>query len=230
MIFPQILSVLSQAYTLPPPLRDDLAVLQHHPYQIQEFTDPSYLAKREDPVATLFWDRYGNIKAIFNANIYYTGVDIFRYSGFSLAQSILTEFIEYVTHEPESHMVVGALFSSQLGREWAQMIQEPHGVVTIGILITLSQPFSTTRCITLIMATMQRWFAQHGRTVINKRVENAVRAGNVGENLIEGHSITEKQTVGSRSDSKFCELLIQNWPFVFTPGELDKLLPPLITC
>ena len=230
MIFLKILSILSQAYTLPTLLRDDLAVLEHHPNQIQKFTNPSYLAKRQDPVATLFWDRTGKIKAIFNVNIYYTGAEIFRYSGYSLAQSILTEFKEYVTHEPENILLDGASFSSQIGREWTQMFREPHGVVTIGILVNLIQRKCSTRCINLVLAAMQRWFAQHGLMVINKRVESAAGAGNIGQSLIEGHSITENHTVGARGDSKFCELLIQNWPFVFTPGDVDKLLPFLITC
>lgn len=50
---PKLLSILSQANTLPP-LRADLAVLQHHPYQIQKLTDPSYLIKRQVDIATLY--------------------------------------------------------------------------------------------------------------------------------------------------------------------------------
>ena len=230
MIFPKILSILFQAYTLPSPPKDDLAVLQHHPYHIEKSTDPSDLAKRQTTVATLYWDQKGNIKAIFNVNVYFIGADIFRYTGVSLAQSILAEFQEYMANEPEDFMILGPTLASQIGREWRLMFQRPHGVVTIGILFRTRRLFRTLRSINLVLSSMQRWFARSGYPTIVAQVVNAALAGNVGENLMERGSITENQTVGARDESKFCELLIQNWPFVFTPGKLDSLLAPLITC
>ena len=230
MMFLKILSILFQAYTLPPPIRDDLAVLQHHPYQIEKSTDPSDLAKRQTPVATLYWDGRGNIKAIFNVNVYYIGADIFRYAGVSLAQSILTGFQEYMANEPEARMIAWPNLASQIGREWRLMFQRPHGAVTVGILVKTLSNYRRYHHMELVLASMQRWFARSGYIAIAHKVANAVLAGNVGENLTDESSITENQTVGARSDSKFCELLIQNWPFVFTPGKLDSLLALLITC
>ena len=230
MMFPKILIILFQAYMLSPPLRDDLAVLQHHPYQIEKSTDPSDLAKRQASVATLYWDERGNIKAIFNVNVYYIGADIFRHAGFSLAQSILTEFQEYMANEPEAYIIAWQHFASQIGHEWSLMIQRPHGVVTIGILLKTRARFHARRFIILVLSSMQRWFARSGYNAITERVENARLTGNVGENLTERRAIIENQSVAARSDSKFCELLIQNWPFVFTPGKLDSLLAPLIIC
>lgn len=132
-----MLSISSQAYTLPP-LREDPAVLQNHPYQIQKFTDPSYLPKGQLPVVNVYWDTIGNIKAIFNVRIDFIGADVFRYAGFSLAQSILTEIEEYLANTPNNkNMLRGAKFAAQIGREWERMFQRPHGQVTIGILITL---------------------------------------------------------------------------------------------
>ena len=230
MMFPKILSILFQACMPPPPVRDDLAVLQHHPYKIEKSTDNSDLAKRQDPVATLYFDARGNIKAIFNVNVYYIGADIFRYAGVSLAQSILTEFQEYMANEPEGSWIIGHRCASQIGREWRLMFQRPHGVVTVGIVVKLRSQYRSYRCVLRVLSSMQRWFARSGHIAITERVRDATLAGNVGESLTERRSITENQTAGALSDSKFCELLIQNWPFVFAPGKLDSLLAPLITC
>ena len=141
MTFPKILSILSQAYTLPP-LRDHLAVLQHHPYQIQKFTAPSSLAKRQDPVANLYWDRKGRIKAIFNLNISYTIVQILENLGMNLAQSVLTELERYAEHfEPEPYFFREANWAAQLGLNWREIFQRPHGVVTIGVSVRMAAGF-----------------------------------------------------------------------------------------
>ena len=115
--FPMILSILSQAYTLPPRLRDDLGVLQRHPYQFQRFTDPSSLVKRQISVATLYWGQNGNIKAAFNVDINYG---------------------------PESNLLIRAAFVAQLGTHWRVIVPRPYGVVTIGIL-TLDARFRFMR-------------------------------------------------------------------------------------
>ena len=230
MTFPKILSILSQAYTLPP-LRDHLAVLQHHPYQIQKFTAPSSLAKRQYPVATLYWDTQGRIKAIFNMNINYLVVQVLENAGMNLAQSVLTELQRYAEYnEPEVNFFRRATWAAQLGLNWMENFQRPHGVVTIGIYVRLASRRRTIRRTSLILGIMQQWFDQSGYGVWIQQVPTVEGIGQVGANLMEGRSITERETVGARSDSKFCNLRIQNWPFVFTPGKVDPLLAPLITC
>ena len=82
MIYPKMLNILSQAYTMPP-LRDDLAVL---PYQIQKISDPAHLAKRQSPTAILYWDRHGNIKAVFSMQISFILAQILENEGVNLAE------------------------------------------------------------------------------------------------------------------------------------------------
>lgn len=89
IIFPKILSILSQIYTLPT-LQDDSTVLQHHPYQIQRL-ETSYLAKRNGPIATVYWDASGAIKTIFNMDINIRIVQLLAWSGVSLAHSVLAD-------------------------------------------------------------------------------------------------------------------------------------------
>ena len=230
MTFPKILSILSQAYTLPP-LRDHLAVLQHHPYQIQEFTAPSSLAKRQYPVATLYWDKQGRIKAIFNLDINHIVVQIMESAGMNLAQSVLAEFQRYMEYnEPEADFLTRAVWGAQLGLNWRENFQLPHGVVTIGVAVRLPRGARWLRYTDIILRIMQQWFAQSGYYAMIQQVPRVEGVGQVGANLMEGRSITERETVGARSDSKFCNLRIQNWPLVFTPGKVDPLLAPLITC
>ena len=235
MIFSKIPSILSQAYTLVP-LRDDLAVLQHDPYQIQRITGPSSLAKRQEPVAYLYWDRsHGRIKAIFNLDINFTIAQILGNAGVNLAQSVLNDLRSFGAYGPRVRgtwpwALGGAEWAAQLGANWEVMFQRPHGVITVGILITIFPRFRNLSSINLVLDMLRAWFERAGYYTIAVRVQNAARAGEIGSRLREGRSITERQIVGSRSDSKFCSSPIQNWIFVVTPGKLDGLLPPLITC
>ena len=230
MIFPKIPSILSQAYTLSP-LRDDRAVLQHHPYQIPRITYPLYLAKRQPPVASLYYDcRGGNVKAVFNLDINFIIAQILGHADVNLAQSIITDLRRFGEHGPASYLVQRAAWHAQLGADWEIMLQRPHGVITVGILITLDIRFQSFRFVNQILDMLRAWFERGGYDAIAVRPPNAVLAGVVGASVREGRSITERQTVGARSDSKFCISPIQNWIFVVMPGNLDGLLPPLITC
>ena len=229
MIFPQILSILSHAYTLPP-LRHDLAVLQHHPYQIQSFTDPSYLAKRQIEVASVYWDRVGKIKAVFNININFVVAQMLENAGINLAQSVLTELQQYAWNSPANNLLRGSRWGAQLGTNWEVIRQQPYGVVTVGILFKAHVRFQAQRYRNILIQMILDWLYQSGYGSAAIQVSDAAHTGEVGANPRERRSITERQIFGARSDSKFCKAPIQNWPFVFTPGKLEKLLEPLITC
>ena len=153
----------------------------------------------------------------------------------NLAHSVLADlrhFGEYGSLVPgtAAYVLQGAQWAAQLGADWEVMFQGPHGVVTVGILITLQYRFRSMSCTNNVLNMLRAWFERAGYDAITVRVRNAARAGEIGPRLREGRSITERQTVGARSDSKFCSSPIQNWIFVVTPGKLDGLLPPLITC
>ena len=230
MTFPKILSILSQVYTLPP-LRDHITVLQHHPYQIQKFTSPSSLAKRQIPVATLYWDGQGRIKAIFNLDINYIVVQILENAGVNLAQSVLTGLQRYVEYlEPEANIFTHAIWAAQLGLNWRENFQRPHGVVTMGVNLRMAPGFRRYRHVFFVVDVIRQWLAQSGYAVWIQRVPRADIVGQMEANVMEGRSITERETIGARSDAKFCNLPIQNWPFMLTPGKVDLLLAPLITC
>ena len=228
MIYPKMLSILSQAYTLPP-LRDDLALV---PYQIQKFSDPAHLAKRQYPIATLFWDRNGNIKAVFNMQISFLVAQILGNEGVNLAQSVLSAFQSYVTTAagPAAGIFRGATWASQLGSNWAAIVHQFGGEATISVLVTIRPPLRSYQNTVFILQLMQFWFSLTGYVAFQQEVADATRVGNVPGNRIERHSLTERQTIEARSDSKFCKLMIQNWQFVLTPGKSDTLLAPLITC
>ena len=232
MSFPKILSILSPAHTLPP-LRDDLAVPQHHSYQIPRLTDPSYLAKRQNPTATLFWDQRGRIKAVFKLSISSITASILEQQGINLAQSVLSELNRFAISGtvPVGNILQRAVWRAQLGENWQEVLQRSGGEVTIGILIIRYQSYRSRRCTSIVLSLLQTWFFQNGFASDIVPVINAALAGNVGPNDgIEERSITEKQTVEARTASKFCQAPIQNWPFVLAAGELDKLLIPLIAC
>ena len=231
MIFPKILSILCPALTLPP-LRDDLAVPQHHPYQIQRFTDPSSLAKRQIPTATLYWDRLGRIKAVFNLGINIVIANILEQQGINLAQSVLSELNQFADSGavPLGDILQGARWAAQLGQNWQEILQRSRGEVTVGILIERTRDYSEQYTY-LVLNLLVHWFHQNGFASYAVPVVNAARAGEVWPgNGIKERSITERQTVEARTASKFCQAPIQNWPFVLAAGELDKLLIPLITC
>lgn len=225
-----LLNILSRAKTLPP-IRGDLAILQHHPYPIQRFTDPSYLAKRQVPVATLYYDIHGNIKAIFNLEITHMIVQILGNAGVDLGRSVLAEFQEYLENSaPVPTYFAGAFWAAQLGYNWRAILQRPNGDVTIGLLVRLDRTFRTVSRTRFVLDMMKQWFAQSGYIAITQLVQNAEEAGQEEPISKEGSSITKRQIVKARSDSKFCKLSIQNWPFVFKPGKVDKLEAPFITC
>ena len=230
MIYSKMLiSILSQAYTLPAH-RDDLALL---PYQIQKFSDPAHLAKRQDPIATLYWDRNGNIKAIFNIQISFIFAQILGHEGTNLARGVLTALQNFVTTAAGHGAVVlnGAVWGSQMGTNLQSIIQLlGSGQVTIGILVTLRPRVRSYQNTVLILQLMQFWFQLSGYVAVQQEVEDAVRVGNAAENRIERRSLIERQTVEAPRYSKFCKLTIQNWQFVLTPGKPDTLLAPLITC
>ena len=228
MIYSKMLSILSQAYTLPP-LRHDLAPL---PYQIQKFSDPAPLAKRQTRAAYLYWDQNGNIKAVFNLQISYIVAQVLENSGVNLAQSVLSAFRSYVTTAAGqgAGILDGAVWASQLGTNWAALMQQFGGEATIGVLVTLRPPFRSFQNRVFILQLIQFWFNVCGYRAFQQEVEDAARVGNAVGNRIERPSLTERQTVGARSDSKFCKPTIQNWQYVLTPGRLDTLLAPLITC
>ena len=232
MIFSKILSILSPAHTLPP-LRDDLAVPQHHPYQMPRLADPSYLAKRQIPTACLYWDRQGRIKAVFKLSIDFIVGDILEHQAINLAHSVLSELVQFVYSDtvPVGPILTGAAWAAQLGENWQEMIQRSRGEITVGILITRTQRYYSRQCTYLMLSLLEYWFAQYGFGSYAVPVQDAARAGNVGpRDGIEELSITERQTVEARTVSKFCQAPMQNWPFVLAAGELDKLLIPLITC
>ena len=232
MIFSKILGILSPAHTLPP-LRDDLAVPQHHPYQIPGLTDPSYLAKRQIPTAILYWDQQGRVKAVFKLGINFIIADILEHQGINLAQSVLSELNQFADSGavPLFGILQGAVWAAQLGENWQEILQRSRGEVTVGILITRTSSYLSERCTYLMLNLLVNWFQQNGFMSYAVPVPNAARAGNMGpRDGIEERSITERQTVEARTASKFCQAPIQNWPFVLAAGELDKLLIPLITC
>lgn len=230
-----MLSILPQIYTLPT-LRDDLTVLQHHPYQIQRLenrTNSSYLAKREGAVATLYWDSSGPIKAIFNMDINSEVAQIFENSGVNLAQSVLAQCRQYMEgpFSPAFIYLAGAAWAAQLGRHWRNILQRPSGVTTIAILITLRPRWRTPSYLAVVVYELQKWSSQGGNSVIVRHVQNAQSAGNApGNQFTDGSSIKEEQTVGDHSKTRFCRSPIQNSPFVFTVHALDSLLTPHITC
>ena len=232
MIFPKILNILSPAHSLPP-LRDDLAVPQHHPYQIQRFTDSSSLAKRQIPTATLYWDRRGRIKAVFKLSINFIVASILEHQGINLAQSVLSELNQfaYSGTMPVGPILEGAVWAAQLGENWQEILQRSSGEVTVGILIRRNGSYCSRRCTSVMLSLLQTWFQQNGFASQRVPVLDAAMADNVGpRDGIGERSITERQTVEARTLSKFCQAPIQNWPFVLAAGELDKLLIPLITC
>ena len=228
MIYPKMLNILSQAYTLSP-LRDDLAVT---PYQIQKISDPAHLAKRQPPVVTLYWDRNGHIKAVFKMHISWIVAQVLQYEGVNLAQSVMGALRAHamVYGETETAISQGATWASQLGTNWRNILDEYGGQATIGILIKLRPAVLSDENTTRILQLLQAWFNLSGYSEFAVEVQDASRAGIDGGNRIERRSLTERQTVEARSDSKFCKPTIQNWQFVLTPGKLDTLLAPLITC
>ena len=226
MIYPKMLSILSQAYTLPP-LRDDLAPL---PYQIQKFSDPAHLAKRPLPIATLYWDQNGNIKAIFKMQITWMVAQILENSGVNLALGVLTALHAFAAQAAGPAATLQAQWQGQLGSSWMDILQQYGGQATIGVLVRIAPGVQFDQNTALLLEAMQTWFTLSGYAAVTVRVEDARNVGNAVANRIERPSLTERQTVGARSDSKFCKLTIQNWQFVLTPGKLDTLLAPLITC
>lgn len=157
MIYPKMLSILSHAYTLPPH-RDDLGVL---PYQIQKFSDPSHLVK-QTPIATVYSDRHGNIKAVFNVQVNAIVVQILEHAGLNLARSVLIAFQRYTLNGPESNILFGAAWSSQLGTNWGAILQEYGGVASLGILVTLRRSAQSMRNTHSVIHEMSLWFALSG--------------------------------------------------------------------
>ena len=230
MIFPKILSILSPAKTLPP-IRDDLAIVQHHSYQIQRFTDPSYLAKRQIPVATLYWDSRGRIKAIFNLHISRILARILVNEGVNLGLSVLADLQRYGENSESVVTILRETYcAAQLGVNSGVNPQTLPDEVSIGLYFRLARGYRTHWRTDLILQMMEQWFARSGYITLRQQVRYAGNAGQEELFLKEGGNITERQTVGTRSASKFCELSIQNWPLVFVPGKLDKLAAPYITC
>ena len=230
-----MLCISSQVYTLPT-LRDDLTVLQHHPYQIQRLensTDSSYLAQEGGAVATLYWDSSGAMKAIFNMDINSEVAQIFESSGVNLAQSVLAECRQYMEgpFSPAFIYLERAAWAAQLGRHWRNILHRPGGVTTIAILIVLGPRWSNPSYLGVVVHVLQEWFSQGRNSVIVRHVQNARDAGNVpGNQFTDGGSINEERTVGDHSNTRFCRSPIQNSPFLFTVHTFDSLLTPQITC
>ena len=236
MIFPKILSISSQIYTLPA-LQDDLTALQHHPYQTQRLENSpssSYLAKRDDdPVGTVFWDAHGVIKAIFNMDINSEIAQIFERSGTNIARNVMAECERYMLNAPGIVSVYLELSSwaAQLGTYWVKIRRRPKAVISIAIVIQLQAHWSAPVHIESVLEVLQQWFTQGGNAVLVEQVPSARDAGNApGNQMVDERSIIEEQTLGDRSNSRFCDSPVQNSPFVFTAGTLDTLLKPLITC
>lgn len=225
MIFSQILSTLSQTYTLRIP-RDDIAVPQHNK-RLESRTNSSYLAKREGSIATLYWDATGVVKAVFNMNISFEVVQAFQSSGANLARSVGAECVRYLHQSDVSDFLSGAAWGTQLGSHWRNILQRPHGVSTVSILIVLDRLYSNPKYFSLVLRELDRWFSQGGNLVTTLQVENAMIAGNAEGFLTEERPIVEEQSAG---DYQFCQSPIQNSPFTFTGGPLDGLLRPLIRC
>ena len=230
-VFPKILSLLSQIYTLPT-LRDD----QHHPYQIQRLEDRAsspYLVKRDGAIATLYWDASGAIKAIFNMDINYEVAEILSRSGVNLALSVLTDCHAFMDNRlsPAFFMLDGAKWRAQLGNQWRNILRRPHGVTTLAITIVLHPQMSTPEFLTVVLTTLQQWLTQGGNYVNVVQVQNAQDAGNALANQVGGRSsLIEERAFGEPGNSRFCKSPIQNSPAVFTVGTLASLLTPPITC
>ena len=131
---------------------------------------------------------------------------------------------------PEDVILEEASWASQLGANWRDILDQYGGQVTIGILVRLRPAVRSDWNTSLVLHLMQAWFNIAGYTAFSQEVRDARRGGMEVGNRIERRSLTERQTVEARSDSKFCKPMIQNWQFVLTPGKLDTLLAPLITC
>ena len=237
-ICPKILGILSQIYTLST-LRDDLTVLQHHPYQIvqtqrlENRKNSSYLAKREGAIATVYWDATGTIKAIFNMDISHEVLQAFQNSGVDVAQNVLAECERYVSNAlgPASIYLARATWAAQLGSHWRNILRNHNGVATISILVELRPIWGSIHFLIPVLAVLESWFAQGGHTINIIESPDAREAGNApGNQFIHEGSIIEERTLEDRSKSRFCDSPIQNSPIMFTVETFDSLLRPLITC
>ena len=234
-IRPKILGILSQIYMLST-LPDDLTALQHHPYQTQRLENrknSSYLAKREDAIATLYWDANGAIKAIFNMDINHQVLQAFPNSGVDVAQNVLAECERYMLNAPGpvSIYLTGATWAAQLGTHWRNILPNHNGVATISIVVVLHPIWSSIHYVISVLTVLESWFAQGGHTINLIWSPDAREAGNApGNQFIHEGSIIEERTLEDRSKSRFCDSPIQNSPIMFTVGTFDSLLRPLITC
>ena len=229
MIFLKILSILSQTYTLPP-LRDDLAVLQHQPCRIETPENPSYLAKRSFPIANMYYDKRGHVKVIFKVQATFAILSLVGRSSMGLAQCILSECQLWMLNAPRPDVLAGAVWAAQVGSEWPGIIERSFGDGTMAILLTLRPLWLTQPGVDHVLGLLQQWFGRIGYDTTVDLVSHALDVCNARGNPVQGNSITERQTFGDLSDSKYCKAPIQNWPFVFMPGEMNVLLPPVIRC
>ena len=230
IISSKLLSILSQTYTLPT-LQDDLTVLQHHPYQIQRL-ETSHLAKRVDPIAIVYWDTNGVIRVIFNMELNLGLVQIFERSGTNMASSILSDCQRWMQNpsSPAGPLLVGAHWVAQLGQYWRHIFNQPHGLTTIGITISL-QP-QHAMFVGVVLHILQQWLSNGGNYIAIVQVPDARFAGYMsGKQVIDGGSVIGEPASGDAGTSRFCKSPIQNSPAMFVRGAFDKLLrQPTITC
>ena len=102
-----------------------------------------------------------------------------------------------------SNLLISAEWAAQLGNDWRVIFQRPHGVVTVGILLSLSQRYQGARNRRLLLKKMMEWFALSGYYAITQRVPNALNVGQTVSTSIKERSITERQSVEAHGDSKF---------------------------
>lgn len=141
-------------------------------------------------------------------DINYVVLQILENAGVNLALSVLSELEQYIENSALSDIPPTAEWGAQLGLNWRDILQRPHGVVTVGIFLTLGHMHRGDRVRRLVLYKMQQWFALSGYQSITQKVQNARIVGQTVPTPINERSITERQSVEAHSDSKFGKLTI----------------------
>lgn len=224
----EILSILLPIFTLST-LRDDFTALQHHRDQIQRLENrySSDRAWQGSTIATLYWDKFGEIKAVFNMGTKPQLVEIPQSSGANIVQAVEAECQRWFQPGAVSLFLVGARWGAQLGYHWRNILHRPSSVATITITIQLQTRFTTPPDIAIVLGELRKCFEQGGNSVLVVQVPNALTAGNTTGNSREESIIAKGRAL---ADAPFCKAPIQNRPFTFLGGKLDGLLKEVIRC
>lgn len=215
MTFLEILSILCLTFTLST-LRDDFTALQHRRDQIQRLEN-RYASDRVgqgSTIATLYWDNFGEIKAVFNMGINPELVDILQRSGANLAQAVQAECQQWFQRGAVSLFLTGARWGSQLGFHWRNILHRPSGVATVAITIELQARFSSPPDMVIVLGQLRKWFEQGGNSVLVLQVPRALTAGNTPGNSREESIIAKGPGFGR------CSILQGTDPelAVYVPG------------